>query len=76
MSKATLLYRHEKNCWRVDLMSDGTLWVSGFFLRKQASVSHIEVGMPATGITYLPRYVQAMVAGAQEEWRYYVDSQE
>lgn len=69
MNKATLLYKHEKNNWSVELMSDGTLWVCGYFKNKINHLHHINALIPLEYLDFVPKYVVKMIAGAQTEWR-------
>jgi hypothetical protein len=67
MSKVTLLYKHEKNNWSVELMSDGTMWILGYHKRRMSSYGHVPVTESVDNL-FVPKYVKKMILGVQLEW--------
>lgn len=70
LKRNTLVFRHEKNCWTVDLLSDGTIVATSNYKRKV----NIQHRIPSTMLLipdsthYLPEYVIDMLFEARFEW--------
>jgi hypothetical protein len=63
------LYKHEKNCWTVELLSDGTIVATSNYERQVNIQHHIAPGAPiADSLGLIPYYVFEMLVGARYEW--------
>lgn len=70
MDKRTLAYRHEKNCWTVELFTDGTIVATSNYRVKTNIEHHIPVSEPLVdSYDLVPLYVFDMLLGVRYEWK-------